>query len=84
MKATFNKSEIMKQAHKIRRGYKVSMSDALKQAWRYAKIEARNEAILAARKAQYAIKLAKEVEEYNANYIASPARYYANNAYNGD
>ncbi len=81
---TYNLSSIMKEAHKIKRGYKVSMSDALKQAWRIAKVEVRNNAILAARKAAYEAKLAKEVAEYNANYIASPARYYGNGAYNGD
>lgn len=84
MKTTYNKSKIMKEAHKIKRGYKVSMSDALKQAWKIAKVEVRNNAILAARKAAYEAKLAKEVAEYNANYIASPARYYGNGAYNGD
>ncbi|MBS5797875.1 MAG: hypothetical protein KH100_05110 [Dysgonomonas mossii] len=82
--AIYNLSSIMQEAHKIRRGYKVSMSDALKQAWKIAKVEVRNNAILAARKAAYEAKLAKEVAEYNANYIASPARYYGNGAYNGD
>lgn len=81
---TYNLSSIMKEAHKIRRGYKVSMSDALKQAWKIAKVEVRNNAILTDRKAAYESKRAREVAEYNANYIASPARYYGNRAYTGD
>lgn len=39
MKATFNKSEIMKTAHRIYRNSWCTMSQALKEAWRRAKVE---------------------------------------------
>ena len=37
MKAKFNKSEIMKSAHRIYRNSWCTMSEALKEAWRLAK-----------------------------------------------
>lgn len=80
----YNKSKIMTLAHKLRKDYHLTLSAALKQAWYNAKVEVKNEAILAARKAAYEAKIAKETAEYNVNYIAGPARYYAGNAYNGD
>lgn len=57
---------------------------SFKSAYKIAEVEAKNEAILVARKAAYAAKLAKENEEYNTNYIAGPSRYYGNGIYNGD
>ena len=57
---------------------------SFKSAYNIAEVEAKNEAILAARKVAYAAKLAKENKEYNANYIAGPSRYYGNGVYNGD
>lgn len=80
----YSLSQIMTLAHKLRKDYHLTLSAALKQAWYNAKVEARNEAILAARKAAYEAKIAKETAEYNANYIAGPARYYGNGAYSGD
>ncbi|MBF0651269.1 hypothetical protein IR083_20840 [Dysgonomonas sp. GY75] len=81
---TYNKSKIFKLAHKLRKDYHLSLSEALREAWRYTKIEVRNNAILAARKAAGEAKRAKENAGYNANYIAGPARYYGNGRYNGD
>ncbi|MDR2003938.1 MAG: hypothetical protein LBQ74_12975 [Prevotella sp.] len=81
---TYNKSQIFKLAHKLRKDFHYNMSEALKEAWRYTKIEVRNKAILAARKANAEAKRAKENAEYNASYVAGPGRYYGVGRYNGD
>lgn len=57
---------------------------SFKNAYKIAEVEAKNEAILVARKAAYAAKMAKENEEYNASFVAGPSRYYGVNTYNGD
>lgn len=78
-----NEAQILTEAWKR---YIANYSKGLsfKSAYKIAEVEAKNLAILAARKAAYAAKLAKENEEYNSNYIAGPSRYYGVNAYNGD
>lgn len=78
-----NEAQILTEAWKR---YIANYSKGLsfKCAYKIAEVEAKNEAILAARKAAYATKLARENEEYNTNYIAGPSRYYGNGIYNGD
>jgi hypothetical protein len=78
-----NEAQILTEAwKKYLSNYSKGLS--FKSAYKIAEVEAKNEAILAARKVAYAAKLAKENEEYNANYITGPSRYYGVNTYNGD
>lgn len=99
MKTTYNKSEIMKRAHQLKRimGYD-TFSQALKHSWlvanevREREQDAKNAAIRAMWAAQHDAKRKAEVEAENARIAASGmdihtyrmTEYYANNAYTGD
>lgn len=97
---TYNKSEIMKRAHQLKKaiGYD-TFSQALKHSWLVAKNEAREveqraaqEAIYATWAAQAEAKRKAEVEAENARIAESGLdlhaytmrNYYSTNRYNGD
>lgn len=65
MKARFNKSEIMKAAHRIFRNSWCTMSQALKEAWRRAK-EALKEREAIGKRAASFTRSAKDIQNARA------------------
>ena len=88
MKATYNKSQIMKEAHNLRRVLRYTMGKALSMAWSNAK------SVAAANKERSErARIVAENAAYRANNTESVSllhlsnsltSYYANNMYNGD
>lgn len=93
MDAKINRSEIMKQAHYLRKEMKMTMSAALKQVWYVIKYQIEEAKRNAARLAQYAKWEAEGEAKRQAQILANKSRntqyasmdsYYANGAYSGD
>lgn len=84
MKATYNKSKIMKLAHHMRKNEGLAMSQALTLAWSQAK---RDEfyMIIEVRKPKRYKDAKNGSIMLDMNVLAdSLTRYYENNTYNGD
>ena len=88
MKATYNKSQIMKEAHYWRKVLGYTMGKALSMAWSNAKsvAAANNNRVERAKiVAQNAAYRAKNTESVDMSHLSrSLKNYYANHAYNGD